>query len=150
MAEQVSNGGEDRASTRDLILDAAERVVARDGARRLTIDAVVKESGYSKGGILYNFPSKLALIKGMVERVVDSHAERHQAAISEAEAEGRSPLEAMARVLMRKKERDLDRQVSMGATRSPKFAPISLIMRRTLSWRPSCFWPQTACISLTS
>jgi AcrR family transcriptional regulator len=65
MAEQITSDGDDRASTRDMILDAAERVVARDGARRLTIDAVVKESGYSKGGVLYNFPSKLDLIKGM-------------------------------------------------------------------------------------
>ncbi len=113
MAEQISSG-DDRASTRDLILDAAERVVARDGARRLTIDAVVKESGYSKGGVLYNFPSKLELIKGMVQRMVDSHTQRHEAALAEAEAEGRSPLEAMARVLVCKKERELDRQVSMG------------------------------------
>ena len=114
MAEQISSGGEDRASTRDLILDAAERVVARDGARRLTIDAVVKESGYSKGGVLYNFPSKLALIKGMVGRMVDSHTQRHEAALAEAEAEDRSPLEAMARALVCKEGREVDRQVSMG------------------------------------
>jgi len=31
---------EPRASARDVILDAAERVVERDGAGRLTIDAV--------------------------------------------------------------------------------------------------------------
>ena len=114
MAEQIATGGEDRASTRDLILDAAERVVARDGARRLTIDAVVKESGYSKGGVLYNFPSKLALIKGMVQRMVDSHTQRHEAALAQAEAEGRSPLEAMARTLVNKEDRAIDRQVSMG------------------------------------
>ena len=114
MSEQISSGGEDRASTRDLILDAAERVVARDGARRLTIDAVVKESGYSKGGVLYNFPSKLDLIKGMVQRMVDSHTQRHETALADAEADGRSPLEAMARVLVCKEEREIDRQVSMG------------------------------------
>ncbi len=118
MADDGSNvkseSGEDRASTRELILDAAERVVAREGARRLTIDAVVKESGYSKGGVLYNFPSKLALIQGMVQRMVDSHTQRHEAALAQAEAEGSSPLEAMARALVCKKERELDRQVSMG------------------------------------
>jgi AcrR family transcriptional regulator len=114
MAEQIASGGDDRASTRDLILDAAERVVARDGARRLTIDAVVKESGYSKGGVLYNFPSKLDLIKGMVQRMVDRHTERHDAALALADAEGRSPLEAMARALLSKEDREMDRQVSMG------------------------------------
>ena len=105
---------DDRSSTRELILDAAERVVAREGARRLTIDAVVKESGYSKGGVLYNFPSKLDLIKGMVQRIVDSHTQRHEAALARAEAEGSSALEAMARALVSKEEREVDRQVSMG------------------------------------
>jgi len=51
-----------RPATRDVILDAAERVVSREGSGRLTIDAVVRESGFSKGGVLYNFPSKQALI----------------------------------------------------------------------------------------
>ena len=118
MADDVSTPktetAEDRSSARELILDAAERVVARDGARRLTIDAVVKESGFSKGGVLYNFPSKLDMIKGMVQRIVDSHTQRHEAALARAEAEGSSPLEAMARALVSKEEREVDRQVSMG------------------------------------
>jgi AcrR family transcriptional regulator len=118
MVDGISNTtpdtGEDRNSTRALILDAAERVVAREGSRRLTIDAVVKESGYSKGGVLYNFPSKLDLIKGMVQRIVDLHTQRHDAAMAAADAEGRPPLEAMARALISKEERDVDRQVSMG------------------------------------
>ena len=63
---------EDKRSTRDQILDAAEAVVEREGARRLTIDAVVKESGFSKGGVLYNFSSKQALIEGMIARMVGS------------------------------------------------------------------------------
>ena len=69
----------DKASTAEQILDAAERVVARDGAH-LTIDAVVKESGFSKGGVLYNFPSKLELIKGMVARMTARFLSRHEAA----------------------------------------------------------------------
>ena len=102
-----------KPTTSDLILDAAERVVAREGARKLTIDAVVKESGFSKGGVLYNFPSKLDLIKGMVARLVGEHTARHEAALREAEATGGSPLKAMLEALVRH-ENDMDRQVSMG------------------------------------
>lgn len=58
--------------TRDSILDAAEKVVADLGARRLTIDAVVERSGFSKGGVLYHFPNKTALLDGMVCRLVQS------------------------------------------------------------------------------
>lgn len=102
-----------KPTTPDLILDAAERVVAREGARKLTIDAVVKESGFSKGGVLYNFPSKLDLIKGMVTRMVENFTARHDAAVRQAEADGSAPLRAMVEALITK-EPEVDRSVSMG------------------------------------
>jgi len=71
MTNVTKTQDEDR-STRDQILDAAERVVQGEGASRLTIDAVVKESGFSKGGVLYNFPSKTALIEGMIQRMAQT------------------------------------------------------------------------------
>jgi len=37
------------------------------GARHLTLDAVAREAGVSKGGLLYHFPSKEALLSAMVE-----------------------------------------------------------------------------------
>lgn len=58
-------------NSRDVILDAAEALVSELGAARLTIDAVAARSGMSKGGVLYNFPSKDALIKGMVARLAE-------------------------------------------------------------------------------
>ena len=41
----------------------------RDGVARLTLDAVAAETGMSKGGVLYHFPSKDALIRGMIRRL---------------------------------------------------------------------------------
>jgi AcrR family transcriptional regulator len=102
----------EKPSTGDVILDAAERVVAREGSRRLTIDAVVQESGFSKGGVLYNFPSKQALIEGMVARMIAQTRARHDAALREAEASGEDPMPAMVRCLLQQKE--MDRAVSMG------------------------------------
>lgn len=49
------------------MLDAAARVVLRDSVSRLTLDAVAREAGVSKGGLLYHFPSKRDLIASMVE-----------------------------------------------------------------------------------
>ncbi len=54
----------------DEILDAARAVVARDGPGRLTIEAVAREIGMSKGGVLYNFPSKLALLEGLLRQMI--------------------------------------------------------------------------------
>lgn len=67
-------------NSREDILDAAQRVTAREGAANLTIDAVAREAEMSKGGVLYNFPSKEALLKGMLERFI-------QEADKEAEAQ---------------------------------------------------------------
>ncbi|MEP2707559.1 MAG: TetR/AcrR family transcriptional regulator [Roseibium sp.] len=49
------------------LLQAALDLVRRAGAPALTLDAVAEEAGFSKGGLLYNFPSKDALITGMVQ-----------------------------------------------------------------------------------
>lgn len=66
------------------ILKAALDLIRRSGAPSLTMDAVAEEAGFSKGGVLYNFPTKDALITGMVEFLagqfeaeVTSARERH-------------------------------------------------------------------------
>ena len=46
-------------------------MVAGDGVARLTLDAVAREADVSKGGLLYHFPNKDALISAMVLRWVD-------------------------------------------------------------------------------
>jgi len=58
-------------SVRDRLLSAAERVVARDGVSSLTLEAVAKEAAVSKGGLLYHFRSKSALIQAIVERLLN-------------------------------------------------------------------------------
>ncbi len=53
-------------SSKNTILAAAVRVLLRDGLMALTLDAVAKEAGVSKGGLLYHFRSKDDLIRGMI------------------------------------------------------------------------------------
>jgi AcrR family transcriptional regulator len=54
---------------RERILEAAYAVAERSGVAALTLDAVAAEAGVSKGGLLYHFPSKEALLSGMVDRL---------------------------------------------------------------------------------
>ncbi len=58
--------------TRSRIVCAAEEVVIRDGVAKLTLDAAAHEAGVSKGGVLYHFPTRAALVAAMVERFVVS------------------------------------------------------------------------------
>jgi AcrR family transcriptional regulator len=53
--------------TRDLLLDAAARLLLRDPSK-LTLDAVAAEAGTSKGGLLYHFASKAELLDAVVDR----------------------------------------------------------------------------------
>lgn len=57
---------------RERILEAAERVVTDVGAARLTLDGVAHAAGVSKGGLLYHFPAKEALLSALAQRYVDS------------------------------------------------------------------------------
>lgn len=55
-----------RESVKPELLETAYRIVQRDGVAKLTLDAVAQEAGVSKGGVLYHFPSKNALVSEMV------------------------------------------------------------------------------------
>ncbi|HET7326424.1 MAG TPA: TetR/AcrR family transcriptional regulator [Nocardioidaceae bacterium] len=54
-------------TARERVVEAAISIAARDGVPALTLDAVAAEAGVSKGGLLYHFASKEALLAGMVE-----------------------------------------------------------------------------------
>lgn len=56
-------------STRDRLLDATEQVLLESGTLGLTLDAVAARAGTSKGGLLYHFPSKEALVAGLADRL---------------------------------------------------------------------------------
>ncbi|WP_188455775.1 TetR/AcrR family transcriptional regulator [Virgibacillus oceani] len=61
--------------TRYKILIAAADIVQTDGILDLTLEAAAEKAGVSKGGLLYHFPSKDALIEGMVEFLMKNYAE---------------------------------------------------------------------------
>ncbi|OBZ16828.1 TetR/AcrR family transcriptional regulator [Bacillus sp. FJAT-26390] len=60
---------------RKRLLVAASIIVREQGVEHLTLEAVAKAAGVSKGGLLYHFPSKDALINGMVEDLTNAFVE---------------------------------------------------------------------------
>lgn len=64
-----------RKSQREPLLDAAEQLVLDEGVAALTLNGVARAAGVSKGGLLYHFESKAALVAAMVERVAARFAE---------------------------------------------------------------------------
>lgn len=95
--------GRRRVIDRDAVLDAAERVVSRNGAARLTLDAVAAEAGISKASVLYDYKTKQMLIKAVIERRVLAEDARIQACIDRlgpvADAAIRGRIAATARAI---------------------------------------------------
>ena len=70
-----------RPSSRERILRAASELVREVGASNLSLDAVAERAGISKGGLLYNFPTKVELLRA----IVAAHVERLEAQVAEAQ-----------------------------------------------------------------
>ena len=62
-------------SSRDRILDAYADLLAEEGERFATVDAVAARAGVSKGGVLYHFPSKDQLAAAVCDRLAVLAAE---------------------------------------------------------------------------
>jgi AcrR family transcriptional regulator len=56
-------------TAREKVLDAFEAILLSHGERAATLEAVAAEAGVSKGGLLYHFGSKQALMHGLLERL---------------------------------------------------------------------------------
>ncbi|WP_286309748.1 TetR/AcrR family transcriptional regulator [Agromyces mangrovi Wang et al. 2018] len=70
-------------SAREAVLDAFERILIDDGERAATLEATAREAGVSKGGLLYHFGTKEALVDGLVARL-DALVDDDVAAIADA------------------------------------------------------------------
>lgn len=62
--------------TRYRLLVAASELVVSDGVNALTLEGVAQRANVSKGGLLYHFPSKEALVEGMVMLFVQQFEEK--------------------------------------------------------------------------
>lgn len=56
-------------AARDKVLDAFQRLLIEHGERETTLDAVARAAGVSKGGLIYHFGSREALIEGLLGRL---------------------------------------------------------------------------------
>ncbi|KWX85245.1 transcriptional regulator [Paenibacillus riograndensis] len=67
----MSKDGEEKIPKRMLIILAAIEVMRELGGEQLTLELVAKRAGVSKGGLLYHFPGKEALVNGVVEALTN-------------------------------------------------------------------------------
>ncbi len=87
---------------RDLILDAADRLLARYGYRKMTMEDLAQEVGIGKGTIYLHFRSKDEIVLSHVDRIVQRVVDRLNA-IAQSDAAPAAKIRGMlvARVMFR-------------------------------------------------
>lgn len=129
-----------RESKRTQVLDAAARVVQREGIASVTYETVAAEAGLTKGGLVYHFPSRESLILAVHQRLADEWEASMAAAIgtSADDATETEKLQGYARAATQSATRAELLMMLEGATTAEHAAPWNAVLER---WTPA---PPTA------
>ena len=92
----------DATVIKDSILDATDRLLARYGYRKMTVEDIALEAGIGKGTIYLHFSSKEEVVLSHIDRIVERLKQRlREVARSDSSAAERLKLMLMTRVLFR-------------------------------------------------
>ena len=106
-ASRVARRQRRRERSRGEILEAARRVLIREGVAATTLELVAAEAGLSKAGLYYYFDSKDALLFELVFGSYEAQAKAVQAAVDKA-ADGAEALQAIVRETIKAFASNLD------------------------------------------
>ena len=91
-----------KSAVKDAILDATDRLLARFGYRKMTVEDIAAEAGIGKGTVYLHFSSKEEVVLSHIDRIVERLQERlKEIAGSDATAAERLRLMLLTRVLFR-------------------------------------------------
>lgn len=91
-----------KEAVKDAILDATDRLLARYGYRKMTVEDIAHEAGIGKGTIYLHFSSKEEVVLSHVDRIVDRLKERlREIGSSDAPAAERLREMLLTRVMFR-------------------------------------------------
>jgi len=91
-----------KEAVKDAILDATDRLLARFGYRKMTVEDIATEAGIGKGTVYLHFSSKEEVVLSHIDRIVEHLRDRlKEIAHSDATAAERLRLMLLTRVLFR-------------------------------------------------
>lgn len=93
-AATATRRADSQARTRQLVLEAAERLFVADGFGATSLEDIAREAGFSKGAVYSNFAGKADLFFAIVEQQFDELAARLRTAV-DAETDALARLAAV-------------------------------------------------------
>src|SRR6476646_10080168 len=91
-----------KEAVKESILDATDRLLARYGYRKMTVDDIASEAGIGKGTVYLHFSSKEEVVLSHIDRIVDRLKDRLvEIGCSEASAADKLRRMMVMRVLFR-------------------------------------------------
>jgi AcrR family transcriptional regulator len=130
------------STTRHTILQSACRLVGRESVARLTLDAVALKAGLSKGGLRYHFPSKDALIMGMVEYLLQRFEQDLAHAYESSDSRPGSWLRTYIRASCSTVHQDIDNAAGLlsAIANNPAFLDPHFLLRTASFGILECSW----------
>lgn len=111
-----------RAEARpDEVLDAALQLFTAQGFARTTVEQVARQAGLSKAAVYLYFPSKKAVLAGLVHRAVGSVADQALARIADYKGDPRPAM------------REFVNRIATGMADPKAFAVPKLVMREAVA-----------------
>jgi AcrR family transcriptional regulator len=107
-------------STKERILDAAERLFAHHGVEATSLRAITTEAGVNLAAVNYHFQSKDALVQAVIARRMDPITQRRLAMLDACEAAAGNRPAPLEKIL----EAFLLPVLEAGATHASGFAPM--------------------------
>lgn len=98
--------------TKQKILQAAAQIINTTGVLALTLEAVAKQAKISKGGLLYHYPSKDALLRGMNDYLLQSFINEVECTANEDLCENGKWTRAYTAVTFNQLDAELDMNVA--------------------------------------
>ncbi len=123
--------------TRTKLLRTACAIALEQGISHVTLDNVAKAAGVSKGGLIYHFAGKEALLQGMVDYLLDSFAAEIETHLngSEREAVPGQWLRAYVRANLDKDQSELQLSIALLAAVAVNPALLQRWRDRYAAWQ---------------
>jgi AcrR family transcriptional regulator len=124
-----------KKSKRTFLIDVANNIIKRYGAEKLTIDELAREASLSKGGVLYHFPTKEALLKALLENWINEFEASINKALENAPSGKGAWIHAFIKASANEEQMSQNNALALLAVIAHDHELLGLVRERTEVWQ---------------